>query len=223
MLVPPRATKSAMHATIIAGDGVRSFTGGPFCQAARLMPLEPAGDAKAATFGPSTRAVHAGLPGAADGEPFLPPPTLAAPFHLSGPSDASPYGYARYANPSWTALETAIAELEGGPALIFSSGMAAVSALVLTLLRDGDVLVAGEDGYPGIRGLAREQLAPRGVEIRFVPTDTEATVAACDGATLVWVETPSNPRLDVLDLRAVAEAAHAAGALLAVDNSLATP
>jgi cystathionine gamma-lyase len=167
--------------------------------------------------------VHAGLPVAADGQPFLPPPALAAPFHLAGPSDASPYGYSRYANPSWTALEAALAALEGGPALIFGSGMAAVTALVLTALQDGDVLVVCEDGYPGVRTLAREQLAPRGVEVRFVATDTEATVAACDGATLVWVETPSNPRLDVLDLRAVASAAHAAGARLAVDNSLATP
>jgi cystathionine gamma-lyase len=186
------------------------------------MPLEPGGSAKAA-FGPSTRAVHAGLPGAVDGEPFLPPPTLAAPFHLAGPADAAPYTYTRYANPTWTALEAAIAALEGGPALIFASGMAAVTALLLTTLEDGDVLVVCEDGYPGVRTIAREQLAPRGVEVRFVATDTEATVAACDGATLVWVETPSNPRLDVLDLRAVAAAAHETGARLAVDNSLATP
>ena len=187
------------------------------------MPMQPGGNPKAASLGASTRAVHAGLPAAADGEPFLPPPTLAAPFHLTGASDASLYGYARYANPTWTALETALAELEGGPALIFASGMAAVSALALTLLRDGDVLVCCQDGYPGIRNLAREQLEPRGIEVRWVPTDTEATVAACDGATLVWTETPSNPRLDVLDVRAVADAAHAAGARLAVDNSLATP
>ncbi len=187
------------------------------------MPLEPGGTTKASTPGPSTLAVHAGMPGAVDGEPFLPPPTLAAPYHLAGESDVSPYGYSRYANPTWTALETALGELEGGAALIFGSGMAAVTALVLTELQDGDVFVACNDGYPGIRTLANEQLAPRGVEVRFVPTDTDATIAACDGATLVWVETPSNPRLDVLDLRAVAGAAHAAGARLVVDNSRATP
>src|SRR5215213_729541 len=140
-LVPPRATNRATQATNIAGDGLRSFTADPFCQAARAMPMEPDGTAKAATFGPSTRAVHAGIPGAADGEPFLPPPALASSFHLAGPSDASPYGYTRYANPSWTALEAALGELEGGPALIFGSGMAAVSALVLTAVGDGDVLV----------------------------------------------------------------------------------
>ena len=74
-----------------------------------------------------------------------------------------------------------------------------------------------------MRGVATDRLAPRGVEVRLVPTDTEAIVAACDGATLVWVETPSNPALDVCDIAAVAEAAHAAGARLAVDNTLATP
>ena len=74
-----------------------------------------------------------------------------------------------------------------------------------------------------MRDVARVRLAPRGVEVRFVPTDTEAAVAACAGATLVWIETPSNPGLDVCDIAAVADAAHAAGARLVVDNTLGTP
>jgi cystathionine gamma-lyase len=101
--------------------------------------------------------------------------------------------------------------------------MAAVSAVLLALLRPGDVLVAVQDGYPGVRLVASERLVPFGIEVRFVDTRTEAIVAAASGARLVWVETPSNPRLDVCDLAAVADAAHAAGALLAVDNTLATP
>jgi cystathionine gamma-lyase len=84
------------------------------------------------------------------------------------------------------------------------------------------VLVYPVDGYPGIRDIAEQRLAPIGVEVRAVATDTDAIVAAAGGATLVFVETPSNPRLEVCDLAAVAEAAHAAGALLAVDNTLAT-
>jgi cystathionine gamma-lyase len=76
-------------------------------------------------------------------------------------------------------------------------------------------VVAPADGYPGIR-----ELVP---DARFVPASTEAYVAACDGAGAVFVETPSNPRLDVVDIAVVAEAAHAAGAVLVVDNSLATP
>jgi cystathionine gamma-lyase len=85
------------------------------------------------------------------------------------------------------------------------------------------VLVACGDGYPGIRKIAASDLEPKGVEVRMVRTDTAAIVAAAEGATLVWVETPSNPRLDTCDLDAVAAAAHDAGALLAVDNTLATP
>jgi cystathionine gamma-lyase len=74
-----------------------------------------------------------------------------------------------------------------------------------------------------VRGVASERLAPRGVDVRLVPTDTEAIVAACPGARMVWIETPSNPALDVCDIAAVAAAAHAAGARLVVDNTLATP
>lgn len=173
--------------------------------------------------GPSTRAVHAGLPDPAQGEPLLPGPVLAAPYHLRGAADAAPYGYGRDANPTWTHLEHAIGELDGGEAVVFSSGMAALSAVLLPRLRPGDALVAPRDAYPGIRKLAAEQLEPGGVEVRLVPTDTDAIVRATAGAKLVWVETPSNPALDVADLDAVAAAAAGHGALLAVDNTLATP
>src|SRR3954467_2645834 len=174
-------------------------------------------------WGPSTRAVHAGLPEPEQGAPLLGGPVLAAPYHLRGPADASPYAYGRDANPSWTALERALGELEGGESLVFSSGMAAVTATLLTLIRPGDVLVAVSDGYPGVRLVASERLQPFGVRVRFVPTDTQAVVDAVRGARLVWLESPCNPRLDVVDIAAVAEAAHATGALVAVDNTLATP
>jgi cystathionine gamma-lyase len=173
--------------------------------------------------GPSTRAVHAGLPPARQGEPLLPGPVPAAPYHLRGAADAAPYGYGRDENPTWTHLERALGELDGGEAVVFSSGMAAVSAVVLPQLAPGSVLVAPGDAYPGIRHLAASDLEPHGIEVRLVPTDTAAIVAAAEGAALVWVESPSNPRLDVVDLAAVAEAAHAAGGLLAVDNTVATP
>jgi len=173
--------------------------------------------------GPSTRTVHAGLPRAQQGEPLLPGPVLAAPYHLRGPADASPYGYGRDANPTWTNLERAIGELDGGRSVVFASGMAAVAAVVIPRLKPGDVFVACGDGYPGIRNIAANELEPKGVEVRLVPTDTEQIVAAAAGATLVWVETPSNPKLDVCDVDAVAAATHAAGGLLAVDNTLATP
>jgi cystathionine gamma-lyase len=172
------------------------------------------------SLGPSTRAVHAGLPPAAQGEPILPGPVLAAPYHLRGDPHSTPYGYGRDANPTWTALERAIGELDGGTTVVFSSGMAGVAAVVLPRLRPRDVLVACGDGYPGIRDIAANDLEPNGIEVRMVRTDTDAIVAAAEGATLVWVETPSNPRLDVCDLDAVRAAT---SGLLAVDNTVATP
>jgi cystathionine gamma-lyase len=173
--------------------------------------------------GDSTRAAHAGLPASVDGEPFLPGPTFAAPYHLSGPPDASRFNYGRYDNPTWARLEDALGELEGGHAVAFASGMAAVTAVVVPALRPGDVLVAPSDAYPGIRTIARDVLEPRGVEVRLVPTDDAAVRAALPGATLVWIESPSNPGLDVVDVPALAAEAHAAGATFAVDSTLAGP
>jgi cystathionine gamma-lyase len=174
-------------------------------------------------WGRSTRAVHAGLPDAVQGEPLLPGPVFAAPYHLRGPADAAPYGYGRDENPTWTNLERAIGELDGGEAVVFASGMAALSAVILPRLRPGDVLVAPRHGYPGIRKLGEEHLTTGGIEVRFVPTDTDAIVDASAGSTLVWVETPANPALDVCDLDAVVAAAHEHGALVGVDNTVATP
>lgn len=171
----------------------------------------------------ATRVVHAGLPAPQQGAPFLPGPTLAAPYHLIGPSDASPYAYGRYANPTWTGYEDALGELEGGEAVLFASGLAAVAAVLLPALAPGAVVVVPGDGYPGVTSIAVEQLRPRGVEVRVVATDDAAIRDALPGATLVWIETPSNPGLAVLDVAALAAAAHAEGALLAVDNTLATP
>jgi cystathionine gamma-lyase len=174
-----------------------------------------------AMSGPSTRSIHAGVPAGEQGEPLLPGPVLAAPFHLRGDKDAAEYGYGRDRNPSWTHLERALGELDGGESTVFASGMAAVTAVLFSVLKGGDVLVACGDGYPGIRGLAHDHLEPLGVSVRLVGTPEVAS--AVDGAALVWVETPSNPRLDLVDIAALAEAAHGAGALLAVDNTVCTP
>lgn len=187
------------------------------------MSQQPAGGPKdLRELGPSTRAVHAGVPEPVRGAPLLPGPSLAAPFHLPGDTDGA-HGYTRFDNPSWALLESALGELEGGEVVLFASGMAALSAALLPRLGAGDVLVAPADGYPGVRSLCEQDLAPRGVEVRLVATDTDAIVAATPGATVVWIETPSNPRLDVCDLRAVAAAASDAGAKLIADNTLATP
>jgi cystathionine gamma-lyase len=186
------------------------------------MTDQPASEPRGAAFGPSTRAIRAGRAPAQQGAPLLGGPVLAAPYHLRGAKDAAEYAYGRDQNPTWTAFERAVGELDGGESVAFASGMAAVSAVTLRL-RPGDRLVATMDGYPGIRTLAAQRLQPAGVRVRFVETDTDALVEAAEGATMLWVETPSNPRLRSCDLRAVAAAAKEAGALLAVDNTLATP
>jgi cystathionine gamma-lyase len=114
-----------------------------------------------------------------------------------------------------------VGELEGGDCLVFATGMAAVSAALFALVRAGDRIVLPADGYYQTRAAAREHLAPLGVRVDLAPTAGPYPDLA--GARLVVVETPANPGLDVCDIAALAEAAHAAGALLAVDNTTATP
>jgi cystathionine gamma-lyase len=172
---------------------------------------------------PATRLLHAGGRPAQQGTPIGPQPVFAAPFHLRGDPATSPYGYGRYDTPTWSAYEAALGALEDADALLFASGMAAVTAVLLTALRPGDVVVLPADGYYQVRALAAEHLAARGIEVRAVATDESAILAAVPGAAVLWLETPSNPGLDVVDARALAQAAHAEGALVAVDNTLVTP
>lgn len=172
--------------------------------------------------GDGTRAVRAGLPQRGEqGAPILPGPTFATGYHLQGDDlDVTPYGYGRYANPTWTALETALGELEGEgvEALVFPSGSAAVAAVMCATLKAGDAVVVPGDAYPAAATVA-EELARFGVEPRVVASETGAIVNAAEGAALVFVETPSNPSLDVVDIAAVADVAKR----LVVDNTLATP
>ena len=167
--------------------------------------------------GDSTRSVHAGLPAAEQGEPFLPGPVLASSFHWSG--EAGPQGYARDHHPTVARLEAALGELDGGESVVFASGNAATAAL-LDGLEAGMRLVAPADGYPAVRQWVKERLIPRGIECALVPSDTRSFVDASLEADLVWVETPANPRLDVVDVRALRAAF---GGLLVVDNTVCTP
>ncbi|MGW0937900.1 cystathionine gamma-lyase [Streptomyces sp. NPDC002666] len=177
------------------------------------------------TMGDGTRAVRAGLPEPQQYEPTLPGPVFAAHFHLSG-EPTGPYTYGRDTNPTWTHLERAIGELEAPgenvETMVFASGMAAISAVLLSQVRTGDVVVLPDDGYQALP-LVRAQLEAYGVEVRTAPTGGDAQLALLEGARLLWIETPSNPGLDVCDVRRLVEAAHAGGTLVAVDNTLATP
>ncbi|GGX82140.1 putative cystathionine gamma-lyase [Streptomyces minutiscleroticus] len=175
--------------------------------------------------GEGTRAVRAGLPEPVKYEPTLPGPVFAAHFHLPG-DPTGPYTYGRDENPTWTLLERAVGELEAPgrddvTTLVFASGMAAISAVLFSQLRAGDAVVLPDDGYQALP-LVREQLQAYGIEVRTAPTGGDAQLDVLDGAKLLWIETPSNPGLDVCDVRRLAEAAHARGALVAVDNTLAT-
>jgi cystathionine gamma-lyase len=168
-------------------------------------------------IGDGTRVVRAGLPEPQQGEPFLPGPVFAAPFHLTGDPADAPNVYTRYGNPTWRRYEQAVGSLEDAEAVLFSSGMAAAAALLLTQLTPGSVLAVDERCYLNVRRLAATYLEPRGVEVRLAPA-AELGEAA-QGADLLWLETPSNPMLEVYDIAALAKA----GATTVVDNTTAGP
>ncbi len=169
-------------------------------------------------FRPATLAVTLGRPPHTPDQPLNEPITMASTYVAGGDVE-----YGRYGNPSWTAFEEALGALEGGRCLAFASGLAAVST-VLDLVGHGQTVVAPRHAYSGsIMQLA--DLEARGrITARLVDvTDTEAVVAACEDAALVWLESPTNPALELADIPAIVAAAHEAGAYVVVDNTFATP
>jgi len=175
---------------------------------------------------PETLAVHAG------GEPDAATGALSPPLHLAttfahGPAGerVAGYEYTREGNPTQDRFEAALAAMEGGAAaLAFASGMAAMNAVLEAMPAGAEVLIPA-DCYTGLRVLGAEFLPERGVHLRAVEFgDLEAVRAAMTPATkLLWAETPSNPQLRIADLAGLAQLAHAGGALLACDNTFATP
>lgn len=171
----------------------------------------------------ATQIVRAGLSETEQGNPFLSGPTFAGTYHTSGDPASSAYTYGRYHNPTWIAYEKAITELEGGVATIaFSSGMAAIVAVFGTTLKAGDRLVMPSDAYYTARMLAIGFFQTLGVDVQLVPTAGNAQKDYLEGAKLLWLETPSNPNLDVCDIALLVEAAHTAGTLVVVDNTTAS-
>jgi len=176
----------------------------------------------------ATRIIRSTLTPVATGEPIHHGPVFAAPFHTPGDPEEGAYTYARSHNPTWTAVESALAEMESGEgyrakALVYGSGLAAIAAVFGAVLRSGDVAVLPADSYFGARVLMEQQFASLGVEVRLAKTAGDAQAALLDGARLLWIESPSNPTMDVCDIAALAETAHRAGALVGVDNTTATP
>jgi cystathionine gamma-synthase len=167
---------------------------------------------------PSTRAVHAGRPPHEPDQPFNVPITMASTYVGGGDLE-----YGRNANPTWSAFEEALGELEGGRCLAFSSGLAAV-ATILDLVGAGQKVVAPRHAYTGsVMQLA--DLESRGrIKAHLVDiSDTDQVVAACEDASLVWIESPTNPAMEVADVPTITKAAHDAGAYAVVDNTFATP
>ena len=173
-----------------------------------------------------TRAVHGAGPADPQTGAVVPPISLATTFAQDGVGELrGGFEYSRSANPTRTAVERHLAVLEGAAhGFLFASGLAAEDAL-LRLCRPGDHAVLPDDAYGGTIRLARRVHEPAGVEIDVADlTDLDALRAALRPTTrLVWVETPSNPWLRIVDVAAVAEVAHEHGALVVVDNTFATP
>ncbi len=166
---------------------------------------------------PETLAVVAGRD-PSPGAPFNVPPTFAATYR-----DGGAIGYGRWDNPTWAAFEAALGALEGGHCVAFASGQAAISAL-LAPLAIGATVAFPHDSYNGTRGLFARHHAAGRLRLRPVDiTDSSAVIATLEGTDLLWIESPTNPMLDIADLPVIVSAARAAGVKTIVDNTFATP
>lgn len=171
-----------------------------------------------ASKNPETIAIAAGRPEAIAGAALNPPIELSSTFHGGASVD-----YGRYGNQTWTALERAISAFEGGQTLAFSSGMGAISA-AFSILPIGAPVVASDQGYSGTMALLRELHGSGRLEVRFVNiAQTEEVIAALDGVALLWLESPTNPCLDVAELPILIAQAKSRNIGVAVDNTFATP
>lgn len=131
--------------------------------------------------------------------------------------------YGRHGNPTFDAFETVLGDLEGGRALAFASGMAAITA-VLELVPPGGIVVAPRTAYNGTLTQLDERASRRGIELRLVDiADTAEVIDAANGAALVWIESPTNPSLDIADIEAISAAVRSDRCAVAVDNTFATP
>lgn len=175
--------------------------------------------------GAATRAVRAGIACDLHHGAVIPPLHLSATFSFEGFGKKRSYDYTRTDNPTRAHLACALADLEGGAGcVVTSSGMSAV-ALVLQLVRPGELIIAAHDCYGGTHRILRS-LAERGhFEVAFINLTSEEalTVVAERRPRLLWVETPSNPLLRISDIRALSAAGHRAGAIVVVDNTFLSP
>lgn len=174
----------------------------------------------------STRAIHAGQePDPATGATIVPIYATST-YTQAGPGQHKGYEYSRTGNPTRHALEVCLASLEGGErGLAFASGLAATTAVFSALLKPGDEVVASADLYGGTFRLLEKIMKPWGLSARYTddpnPAGFEALITPA--TRMVWIETPTNPLLQILDIAAIADLAHRHGALFVVDNTFASP
>jgi cystathionine gamma-lyase len=186
----------------------------------RKHPMNPSDN-----FGFSTRAIHAGQDADPTTGATVVPIYATSTYTQAAPGQHKGYEYSRTGNPTRTALETCLAALEGGErGLAFASGLAATTGVLMTL-RPGDEVAAAADLYGGTFRLMERVFKPWGLVTRYTEDPRPEGFAAIitPKTKLVWVETPTNPLLQIIDIAAVAELTHKAGALLAVDNTFASP
>jgi cystathionine gamma-synthase len=170
------------------------------------------------TLHPETAVIALGRPAAVPDGPLNVPVTPASALQPGGPA-----GYARDGHAPWQALEEVLGALEGGQAVTFASGMAAATA-AMRLFGADPVIVAPEVAYMDVRRCLVELHQAGRAQVRLVDiTDTDAVLAACDGASVLWLESPTNPLLGVADLPRLCAAARERGLLCIVDNTFATP
>src|SRR5438067_2902246 len=178
-----------------------------------------------AGHGFSTLAIHAGQEADTATGATVVPIYATSTYTQEAPGRHKGYEYSRSGNPTRTALEACLASLEGGErGLAFASGLAATTA-VLSLLKPGDEVAAAADLYGGTFRLFERVFKPWGLVTRYTEDASAAGFAKIitPATRLVWVETPTNPLLQIVDIAAIAQQAHKNGALLAVDNTFASP
>jgi cystathionine gamma-lyase len=153
---------------------------------------------------------------------FVDGPQFASTY--TSPGDPSQYQltYGRFHNPTWTAWEDALGVLEGGIAISFASGMAAIAAVFGVCLKPGDVVVLPSDSYYTTRVVASNWLQTIGIQVRLAATRDNAQAAVLDGASLLLLETPSNPQLELCDIQELVHVSHRHGVRVVVDNTTAT-
>jgi cystathionine gamma-lyase len=169
-----------------------------------------------------TEILHAGYRDHSQTGWFLSGPQFSSTYASPGDPAQHALTYGRFHNPTWSAWETALGVLDEGQSVSFASGMAAVAAVFGVTLRPGDTVVLPADSYYATRVVASGFWKAYGVTVRLAPTRDNAQASVLDEARLLLLETPSNPQLDVCDIRALVDAAQARGVMVVVDNTTAT-